>query len=211
MNRRRQQLMRSIPPIDNTLCGHLSYKIALSGYTMKFLGKGSYGVVYQLTSQTSGKTFAVKMFEQQTIPDPTDPTDPRKRRQIPDDTYMIEADILRLLSENILLPELSPHLALYLSSGNCLDVNGKRNGIIISEFMDGGTLYSTLENHIDTIKNLTIQKKIIGKIIDFMNVLLLSTQQFVFTMAEIRKLYPYFRHNDSKPNNILISHSRHRR
>lgn len=185
-----------------------SYETTLHnlGYSIKFLGKGFYGLAAQICQDSECQlTYALKIitFDNKY----GDNIDNSNRPE------NMEVAMLKLLNEKILLPKVSPHIILYIQDFQCKGLpvlwpKGQQSDydqfaqaivtsdnyrtdrclVIISELARSGTLYSYLKG-----KSTTHAYEF--SILYF---------QFMYTLAQIQQLIPGFRHNDAHAKNILL-------
>jgi serine/threonine protein kinase len=180
---------------------------------IKYIKSGSTGSTFCLVSPTT--KFALKIVAYPKKTEFGDSDDPKRPENV-------EIDVLKLLS-SMVETKYTPHLILPVvifdldakslfsssffknmeSSDSSkyikLLTDFKNNKIynvcscIISEWADMGDLLQYLRDHVDELSELD------WKVLFF---------QLLYTLSVIQKYYPTFRHNDLKPNNILLSSHR---
>lgn len=186
-----------------------NYATTLSnlGYSIKFLGAGAYGLAGKICQDPDCHlTYAIKImaFNEDYPEDVDDPNRPEN----------IEIEVIKILNERILLPKMSPHITLYIQHFRCEglpalwqprqtakydqyvfdviasgDYKDDTFNVLISELCQYGSL-------LDFIKNNTSQLTDISLVVIYF--------QFVYTLAQIQKIIPGFRHNDCHCGNILV-------
>jgi hypothetical protein len=180
------------------------------GYKLNYLGSGTYGFAGSVCKNDDEKCdygYAIKLLIYDNDPLYGSFDNPNRPENI-------EVTILKLLNQQILLTNISPHITLYIQDFVCRGVpvlweDGKNESfdeyiekvdepvsnasaiVMISELAKYGSLYSLITKHgktfgIDIIDNIYFQ--------------------FVYTFAQIQKTIPGFRHNDCHCGNILIQH-----
>ncbi len=197
------------------------------GYDIKYLGAGAYGLAAKVcTTKTCDLSYAIKiiMYDNQEQHDfygsTTNPNRPEN----------IEVRIFKILNERILYPGLSPHIALYIQDFTCkgvpvlwkpgqkLPFDQYSRQLLTTKDEDGDTVPLGAESQVPNYRSdksliliselcklgsmttyLTLNSKIITE--EMLSTLVF---QFIYTFAQIQRVIPGFRHNDSHGGNILV-------
>lgn len=190
----------------------------LLGYTIDKLGVGSFGYTVKLMStKTDHLVYAIKVALFQS-PNKTDTTD----------TVNVELYILKKLNDAILLKNLSPHIILYIDSFICDSVPA----MMVSDNEQYDPSLHDLDTLVKGQLTVHQKKGQPKQIVDIMKipalVIIMELAQFnnlhiylednevsfgnlmiiyfqcIYTLAQIQKHIPGFRHNDLFPRNILV-------
>ncbi len=187
------------------------------GYDLKYLGQGTYGLAAKVcTNQKCTLAYAIKVMMYDNNYEFYDPiTNPNRPENI-------EVQIFKWLNQRILYPKISPHITLYIQDFKCTGVpalwkfddptnqNHSRDykNYINQLLPDDKNRY---EYHTESSVVLISELATLGSLNGFVqlnqineNILNIIIFQFVYTLGQIHRIMPGFRHNDCHSGNMLM-------
>lgn len=173
-------------------------------YGLYYLGIGASGFVAQVQSRNDYRLkYALKIIMYENFEEFGEIDNPNRAENL-------EVTILKILNQRILLPKISPHIILYIQDFRC-------SGIPVLWAKDKSSKFELYLRRLDDQYYMDHSIVLISELAEFGSLedilnknklsefdLTVIYFQFIYTLAQIQRIIPGFRHNDMYLSNILV-------